>query len=174
MSKKKLKVLGVIFAFVLCFALHFLYDFIPCFITSIIAPVNESIWEHMKILFTSIIISGVIQKIILMKKNIKFNNICFSNFIGALFSIPIFLLIFLPINNLIGENIVVNITLMFIVIVISQLISLFIMNRQDYKFEKLAILFVIMVYVVFGFLTYYPIKSDLFLDKSNHTYGINK
>ena len=51
MSLKKLKILGVIMAFLLCFPLHFLYDKIPSFITSIISPVNESIWEHMKILF---------------------------------------------------------------------------------------------------------------------------
>lgn len=50
MSLKKLKILGVIMAFLLCFPLHFLYDKIPSFITSIISPVNESIWEHMKIL----------------------------------------------------------------------------------------------------------------------------
>ena len=61
MKLKILKIFGIILAFFLCFPLHFLYDKLPCFITSIIAPVNESIWEHMKILFGSIIISGVVK-----------------------------------------------------------------------------------------------------------------
>ena len=68
MTRKKLKILGIVLAFLLCFPLHFVYDKFPSFITSIFAPINESIWEHMKILFGSIIISGVIQKIIVLKK----------------------------------------------------------------------------------------------------------
>ena len=56
MKLKNLKLLGVILAFLFCFPLHFLYDKVPSFITSIISPVNESIWEHMKILFGSIIL----------------------------------------------------------------------------------------------------------------------
>ena len=97
MSIRKLKIIGVVVAFFLCFPFHFIYDRFPSFVTSIFAPVNESIWEHMKILFGSIILSGVIQKIIVVSKRLEFNNICFSNFVGAISSIPIFLIIFLPI-----------------------------------------------------------------------------
>lgn len=31
--------------------LHFLYDLIPCVITAPFAPVNESIWEHLKLIY---------------------------------------------------------------------------------------------------------------------------
>ena len=31
--------------------LHFLYDFLPCPVTALIAPVNESIWEHLKLIY---------------------------------------------------------------------------------------------------------------------------
>ena len=75
MNIKVLKILGTIFAFILCFPLHYLYNYFPCFITSVVSPVNESIWEHMKILFTSILISGVIQKTYVIVSKIKFNNI---------------------------------------------------------------------------------------------------
>ena len=57
MSLKKLKIIGIVLAFLLAFPLHFLYDTFPSFITSIITPVNESIWEHMKIIFGSILFS---------------------------------------------------------------------------------------------------------------------
>ena len=36
MSLKKLKILGVIMAFLLCFPLHFLYDKIPSFIIDLL------------------------------------------------------------------------------------------------------------------------------------------
>lgn len=153
MNKKKLKILGIILAFGLCFPLHFLYDKFPSFITSIFAPVNESILEHMKILFGSIILSGVIQKIIILIKKEKINNICFSNFIAAISSIPIFLIMFLPIYSIIGENMIITIILMLVAIIISEIISYIIMNKKDFKLEKITIIFVIFVYVIFMLLT---------------------
>lgn len=153
MNKKKLKILGIILAFGLCFPLHFLYDKLPSFITSIFAPVNESILEHMKILFGSIILSGVIQKIIILIKKEKINNICFSNFIAAISSIPIFLIMFLPIYSIIGENMIITIILMLVAIIISEIISYIIMNKKDFKLEKITIIFVIFVYVIFMLLT---------------------
>lgn len=174
MNKKKLKIIGVIIAFALCFPLHFLYDKFPSFLTSVFAPVNESIWEHMKILFGSILLSGVIQKIIIEIKKGKINNICFSNFIGALMSIPIFLIIFLPVYYIIGENFIVTIIIMLITIIISEIISYIIMNKRHFNLESKTIFFVIIVYIIFTILTYYPIKIDIFMDPTNSTYGINK
>lgn len=171
---KKLKILGIVIAFLLTFPLHFLYDKLPCFITSIIAPVNESIWEHMKILFGSILISGVVQKIIVRTKKLNINNVCISNFTAALCSIPIFLIMFLPVYNAIGENLVVTIIIMFLVIIISEIISYFIMKKEDLKLENMAIVFTIVVYIIFGLLTYFTPQQELFLDPTNLIYGIKK
>ena len=32
-------------------ALHFLYQYVPCAVTALFAPVNESLWEHVKLIF---------------------------------------------------------------------------------------------------------------------------
>ena len=170
MSLKKLKILGVIMAFLLCFPLHFLYDKIPSFITSIISPVNESIWEHMKILFGSILFSGVIQKIIVKVKHLNYKNVCISNVIASISSIPIFLIFYLPIYSLIGEKI-----LMLITIIISQLITISIINmKKDLKLENASILFIIIIYIILTYLTYNPLKYKLFKDPINNIYGIKK
>ncbi len=171
---KKLKILGIILAFILTFPLHFLYDKLPCFVTSIIAPVNESIWEHMKILFGSILLSGVIQKIIVKTKKLDINNVCISNFTAALVSIPIFLVMFIPVYSAIGENLPITIIIMFIAIVISEIISYLIMKKDDLKLENMAIIFTIIVYIIFGLLTYFPPNQELFIDPTNLTYGIKK
>lgn len=175
MKLKKLKILGIIIAFLLAFPLHFLYDKFPTFITSIIAPVNESIMEHMKILFGSILFSGVIQKIIVKIKHLPYKNICISNVIAAVSSIPIFLIIYLPVYYSIGENLPLTIFIMFIVIVISQIITYYIVNiNKDFKMENLAIVFVIIIYTIFGLLTYFPPKNELFKDPLTNSYGIKK
>ena len=83
MSLKKLKTLGVIMAFVICFPLHFLYDKAPNFITSIISPVNESIFEHMKIIFGSILISGLSQEL-----SAEFSR-CDENYVAKVLKQPL-------------------------------------------------------------------------------------
>lgn len=172
MTKKKLKIISTIIAFALCFPIHNLYDKIPTFLTSIIAPVNESIWEHMKILFTSIILTGILQKIYVNNKKLNYHNICLSNFIGALLSIPIFLVIFLPIYKIIGENFIITIIIMFITIAIAELISYIIMNKPEHKLENDTIVFVIIIYIIFALLTYNPLNISIFTDPKTNISGI--
>ena len=172
MNKIKLKILGTIIAFILTFILHNLYTNIPNIITSIIVPVNESIWEHMKLLFTSILISGVIQKLIVKYKKLDINNVCISNFTGAITSIIIFLIVYLPIYNLIGKDFTITIIIMLLSIIIAEYISYLIMNKKDLKMENHAILFVIIVYIIFFILTIYPPRNSLFIDPTNNKYGI--
>ena len=172
MNKIKLKILGTIIAFILTFILHNLYTNIPNIITSIITPVNESIWEHMKLLFTSILISGVIQKLIVKYKKLDINNVCISNFTGAITSIIIFLIVYLPIYNLIGKDFTITIIIMLLSIIIAEYISYLIMNKKDLKMENHAIIFTIIVYITFFILTIYPPHNNLFIDPTNNTYGI--
>ena len=175
MKLKSLKILGVIIAFILCFPLHFFYDKLPCFITSIIAPVNESIFEHMKIIFGSILISGVIQKIIVKVKRLPYKNVCISNVIASISSVFIFLILYLPIYYTIGENFPVTIFIMLLVIIISQIITIFIINyKKNLKMENISILLVLVIYTIFGILTYYPPQNNLFLDPISLEYGIKK
>ncbi len=174
MNKKKLKIVSIVVAFLLCFPLHFLYDKFPSFITSIFAPANESIWEHMKLLFGSIILTGIMQKIYSNIKKEKINNICFSNFIAAISSIPIFLIMFLPIYSIIGHNMIVTFIIMFITITIAEIISYRIMNKKDFKLEKITIFFVLFVYIIFIILTYHPLNNRLFIDPTTTFYGITK
>ena len=173
MRLKKLKLLGTILAFIFCFPIHFLYDKIPNFITSIISPVNESIWEHMKILFSSILLSGLIQKLIINMYKLPYKNICISNFIASVVSIPIFLLLYIPIYISIGEKLIITITIMFITITLVEMISYCIIKYiKNLKMEKHAIIYTIIIYILFAILTYIPPKLELFKDPINLIYGI--
>lgn len=172
MKLKKLTILSIIIAFILAFPLHFLYDKVPCFLTSIISPVNESIWEHMKLLFGGIIISGIILKLVVTMKKIDANNVIFASFCAALLSIPLFLLIYLPIYYAVGEHLALTIILMLIIIVISEVIAYLIMKLKDLKLEKVGVILIITVYALFTLLTYFPPQQSLFLDTVKLTYGI--
>ena len=74
MNLTKSKVISTITIFALCFVFHFVYDALPSPITAIFFPVNESIWEHIKMLFSAIIFNGLIDYFVMKKFDIKFNN----------------------------------------------------------------------------------------------------
>lgn len=174
MNLTKDKIISSILIFALCFLFHFLYEWFPNPLFAIFFPVNESIWEHMKILFSSICFYGIIDYIFLYKSKIEFNNFFFNIFLTGLLSIIIYLLIFLPIYNKFGESLIVSISLMLIVIIISQIISYFILKSKHLNYvNSISFILIITSYVIFGYLTYNPIHNYIFLDNSKNIYGIN-
>ena len=74
MTLKKIKIINVFFLFFLSFLWHFAYDLIPCKLTALFFPVNESIWEHMKIIYGVLIIGSLLEWFLCKKNNIKINN----------------------------------------------------------------------------------------------------
>lgn len=174
MNLKKIKILGVFIIFGLCFPLHFLYEWTPNFLTSIISPVNESIFEHMKLISTSFIIYGILEYIIFKNKT-KFNNFSLQLFITPIIGIIVYLIIYLPIYNIIGENMFISIGLLFLIIILEEIISYFILRTKPMRYQfTIGIIGIILTYIAFGTLTYNPIKEEIFKDPESNTYGINK
>jgi len=175
MSLKTIKLIAIINIFLISFPAHFLYQHIPTTIISILFPVNESIFEHMKIIFTSIIIYSIIDYILLKLNNIKFNNFLFQLFYTAAISIPIFLIIYLPIRFIVGEYLIITIILLLITYVISQIISYYILTSTSTPFFNIiSIPSIIIIYSIFGYFTYKPLPNNFFIDITNNTYGIPK
>lgn len=174
MNLKKAKIISVIGIFILCFLFHSIYEILPNTISAMLFPVNESIWEHQKLMFTSVVAYGIIDYIILNKFNIKYNNFFLSLFVSSITIIPIFLIIYLPFYYKIGPKIFLNIGVMLIAIIISQIISYCILSKKSYdKCNIISIILIIISYITLAYLTYNPIKCDLFFDTKDEKYGIN-
>ena len=175
MNLKRTRIISSTIIFLLCFLFHFIYDWFPCFFTTIFFPVNESIWEHMKLLYSAVIFYGIIDYIILEKFKIKYNNFFISLFVSAITIIPIYLTMFLPIYYKIGENMIITISIMLVAIIISQAISYYILkNKTNKKLNFISLTLIILTYIVFSYLTYYPIKNELFFDIKEEKNGLNK
>lgn len=170
---KKIKIFIIILAFLLSFPIHFIYDIFPSFFTSIIAPVNESIWEHMKIIYTSILLSSIIEYFIYKKKRYDTNNFFISIPISSILGIIFYLVIYLLIDLFIPHNFFIAIFIMFVTYIISNIISYIILNKKEIPNQKeLGISLMLISYIVFTHLTYYPPKSYMFIDQITKTYGI--
>lgn len=171
---KKLKIIGIFGIFILCFLTHFLYEILPCTFTSIFFPVNESIWEHMKMLFTTILLYNVLEFIYIKIKKMQANNFLLASVVSSTLSIPIYLIMFLPIYYSIGENMPITFILLFITIAICQFINYKITTFREIPYQtSLSIIYIIIAYIIFGYLTYNPPKTDLFFDTEDEKYGIN-
>ena len=175
MTLKKVKIISTFGIFILTFALHFLYQLLPNTFTAMFSPVNESIWEHQKLLFTSVIVYGLFDYLLLKKYNVKHNNFFISLFISAFLIVPIFLSMYLPIYFKMGQNMIMNISIMFIAIIISQFISYIILNTKKdlYRANLVSIVSIGIMFMVFSYFTYYPIKTKIFFDTKEEKYGIN-
>ena len=175
LNSNHLKIIAIIGIFLLSFPAHFLYDLFPNSLTSIFFPVNESIWEHMKIIFTTTCLYGIIDYILLRKNNIAFSNFKAQLFITSFFSIPIYLAIYLPLNYFIGENLFISIFLLLITYTISQIISYYILSSKPIPYLNfLATPLIILIYILFTILTYLPPHNYLFYDTNTNSYGIPK
>ena len=175
MNLKKTRLIAVIGIFILNFIFHFAYSTLPNTLFSIFFPVNESIFEHMKLIFSSTVFYGIADYFILRKNNLNTNNSFFATLVNALSTIVIFLMIWLPIYYKMGENMFITILLLFIAIIIGQVLSYFILSK-DFKFKYLnivSIISIIIIYIIMAYFTYNPLKVDFFFDPIDEKYGIN-
>lgn len=173
MNHIKTKFIAVIAVFLLAFPFHFLYEWFPNPVFAIFFPVNESVWEHMKLLYTPIIFYGVIDYYLLLKYEIRFNNFLLALFVSAFISIPIYLTIYLPFYYILGEKLIISISILLVVIIIAEMINYYIQKRNNIHLDIISCILIIITFIAFGYLTYYPFKTDLFYDKKDKLYGIN-
>ena len=150
-----------------------MYDWFPNSITSIFFPVNESIWEHMKIIFSSTIIVSFIEYMWIKKTGLLYHNFWFYNIFFAFLSIPVYLTVFVPIYNVIGENFIFSISLMLAVIIFVVLMIDYYKKKEIKDLTFISLSFLSLCYILFGYLTYYPVYNELFYDTLNNMYGIN-
>ncbi len=165
----------MIFIFLIGFIIHNLYEWCPNIVTLILSPVNESVFEHMKMIYTSYIIWIIIKYFILKKYNIKENNFLLKELLTFLFNITLFLTIYWPIYSKFGENMLVTLTIYLISIIISQILNYFIEFKKDSNVLNIISLIVIfLIYAFTTYLTYNPPICKFFLDPTNNSYGLNK
>lgn len=170
---KKIKIIGVFIIFGLAILSHFIYKLLPNSIFSILFPVNESIWEHMKLLATPALIFSLFEYIIYKRKNVHFNNFLLSYAVAIIIGIIIYLAIYLPIDYIFGHSAIVAISLLFVIFIIMQIVSYYIMNYREIKYSNIiGIGIITLLYFIFGYLTYNPIEIELFYDSQKELYGI--
>lgn len=174
MNLKKMIFVNSILIFLLCFLTHFIYTLLPNPIFALFFPVNESIWEHMKMLYTTFLIYGLIEYFIMKKWQVKYNNLWLDTLIKSIIVIPIYLIMYLPFYYNFGENMIITFIILFLAILIVNFIGSFILKLKPINYQKeISIVFIIIIYIIMGILTFKAPHQDLFFDTEEEKYGIN-
>ena len=175
MSLKKIKTISCFGTFALTFLFHFLYEWFPNAFFAVLFPVNESIWEHMKLIYSGFFFWGIIEYFLIRKYNIKISNYILNLFLVMITSIIVYLIIYLPLYDIFGESMFISIALLIITIILGEVFSYYLMKkeRQDSALNKASIVLILLGYIVFGSLTYNPLKNYIFYDTHHQKYGID-
>ena len=169
MKNIKYILISSISIFMLTVLVHFVYDILKLDVIAIFFPVNESIFQHMKMIFTSFFIFYLI--LYFMKRRFSYSNIFLTNIISVTITIIFFLCVYLPIRFRFGEIMIVTFILLFISIMLGQALTYSFLKKDNYRsLNILSIIIIAIIFTILGYLTFKPIHNDMFWDPEHETY----
>lgn len=174
MSLKKIKIINVVFLFLFSFLWHFVYDWFPNNIFALFFPVNESIWEHMKIIYFCLFMGSILEFVLCKKNNIKINNFYIEAMVKSILGVIFYLIIFVPFYLWLGESMLISISLMLITYIFMEYIGYKILTGEEMNINILPVIIIALGCIMFVILTFYPLHNFLFFDEVKFGYGILK
>ncbi|MBU7018072.1 MAG: hypothetical protein HXS44_11235 [Theionarchaea archaeon] len=164
------EVLGIVFIFFLGSFLHFTFELSGYQkVVAVVAAVNESVWEHLKLGFWPAVLWALIEYPFLKR----------SNFIAAkavsLYVIPLSIVIlFYLYTGILGHgSLVLDILIFALAIIAGQFASYKILESQHLnRMTGVCLVAVILLIVAFVVFTFYPPHVFLFEDPLTGGYGI--
>ncbi len=111
-SMKKAYIIAAIVTAAAGTGLHFLYGVLPNLFTALLAPINESVWEHLKLLYWPTLAAAAVLSIFTQKR-----LELWSGFFIALLAMPLFLLgVYYALHALGVESRIVDISLYYLTV----------------------------------------------------------
>lgn len=168
----KFYIFSIIFTIILGTLLHFTFEwanhnlFIGAF-----SSVNESTWEHLKLIFFPMLITIIISHFYLGKDAKKY--LCSKTFgiITAMLFITIFFYTYI---GILGTNFaLLNIASFIFSVLLAEYITYVKMKYNSICNTKVSIVILTLIFISFILFTYFPPKINYFKDPVTNNYGIS-
>ena len=172
MNIKKWQIFVIIFCLILGTLLHFTYEWSNYnIIVGIFSAINESVWEHLKLVFYPMFIISIIGYFIIGK---KVYNYWFAQIVGILTSMLFIITFFYTYTGVFGKNFaILDIGSFIIGILIGEyLIYKMFKVRKNYKIESPSFILISILLLCFIAFTFYPPIIPLFEDPIYGTFGV--
>lgn len=179
MEKKKIlrfQIFSVIFTWILGTILHFLYEWSgDNKIIASFSAVNESTWEHLKLVFFPMLITTIVGFLVIGKDNKKF---WCAKTIGIILAMSFIIVFFYTYTGIIGTNFaILDIGSFFVAVILGEYVAYKIMTNDEYKLKcnkRIAVIGLICILLCFIIFTYLPPHIGLFKDPISNGYEIQK
>ncbi len=139
---------------------------------ALIAAVNESVWEHLKLAFWPALIYAFIEWPFFRRQVEDF----WIAKIYGIFAMPVIIIsLFYGYKILIGHNILwMDISLFVLAVFAGQMFSYRLLLRRSFPFgiKILALILLAVMIIAFSLFTFFPPQCPLFCDSATGQYGI--
>lgn len=166
---------GFIFTCIAGVILHFLYEWSgQSLLTALFSAVNESIWEHMKLLFFPMFLFALIQSRYFDK---EYDNFWCAKLAGILTGFTLIPVLYYTYTGIWGTSVDwVNILIFFLAAAVSYLIETRLLKyNQDFcTSPQIARLILCLLALIFILFTFNPPQIPLFQTPVSGDYGISK
>lgn len=171
----KLLLISVPFLFFLGSMLHFVYGVSDKNkIVALFVPVNESIFEHSKLLLVPLVLFWGIAYFFI-KNDIDVNKYFTAMLMSIIFSILVMVSFYYTYKEIIGNSYLwIDIFDLLLSLFLGQIIA---NHFYEYGIGVPAFLslgIVLSIFVFYTYLTFKPFKTPFFYDEKRKVYGINK
>lgn len=167
----KYQIFSVIFTFILGTLLHFTYQISSeNGVIAIFSAINESVWEHLKLLFFPMLITIIIG---IFYTNKRVPNFICAKTIGTIAVMLFTVTFFYTYTGVLGKNIsVIDISSFFIATILGEFIGyIYIINNFRCN-KKLAIAVLVGLAFCFAIFTFRTPNIGIFKDPITNQYGI--
>ncbi|HZW81851.1 MAG TPA: DUF6512 family protein [Candidatus Deferrimicrobium sp.] len=164
---------GIVFLIVVGSLLHFTFDWsnrLP--LVGLLSPVNESVWEHLKLGFWSLVLFSSIEYWFIRHET---NNFLLAKGLGVVILQVVILSVFYTYTMFSGEPILaIDISSYILGCVLCQVVSYIILTRVSGKklLNNVGLALIIIHAVLLIAFTFAPPRLPIFQDSHTLTYGI--
>ncbi len=168
----RLQLLGFVFTGIAGTLLHFAYDWSgENSLVAIFSAVNESTWEHMKLLFFPMFLFALVEAHFLEDQYPNYWCVKLAGIVTGVVSIPV---LFYTYTGIFGRSVDwINIAIFFVAAALSYLPETYLMSRGkcSCKSPTVAYALLFLLAIAFILLTWFPPRIPLFQDPTTGQYG---
>lgn len=154
--------------------LHFLFDWTQQnLLAALFSAVNESVWEHMKLLFFPMFLFAIVQEHLSGEQFPNFWNVKLRGILYGLILIPV---LFYTYTGVFGVRIDwINICIFYLADAASYLLETRLLQKRKAVLlpSEASLLLLCLVALLFTILTFYPPSIPLFQDPATQLYGLS-
>lgn len=166
MDKKNLRnyqIVSAIFVCILGTLLHFTYELSgENQLVALFSAINESVWEHLKLLFFPMLLSTIIGYFCIGKNT---NNFLCGKALGIITSMLFIVIFFYTYTGIIGKSIVfVDIASFFVAVILGEYIAYKLITKKFKCNNMIGIGILVILLVCFVVFTYFPPNLGIFKD----------